>query len=367
MRILERKRAVKVRIEVLALLMGLCILAGNWASISHAWTINLAYVDLSHAIIRLGEGAASRFEGWAWMDARSVREHDAATYGLAMLMAHHAGHLPENWLQEWNKGDRRLATDSLRSEMMVSKLTQSLTPVDILVAVDGLDAQTAAHWLIAAAVNQPKEASVFIAAIESEGLVSALLPDDRIRLATVYGNLANRKRSPGGSTEEVMALVNKSLTLDPQSEMAMIVKALMLRKDGQSQAAIALLEQVTKIHPKSWFAWECLAALRLSASDLQGAESAARMSISFFPPISGGWGAYLLAIALLRQGRCAEALPYAQATVRDYPNAPNYLLGLGDVYWCLGDREQAVAVYQHLVAVAPDYAPYVRERTSPTR
>ena len=118
--------------------------------------------------------------------------------------------------------------------------------------------------------------------------------------------------------------------------------------------------------PNSWFAWECLAFLRLSASDFQGAESAARMSVSFFPPVSGGYGAHLLAIALLKQGHCTEALPYAQATVGEHSDAPHYLLGLGDVYWCLGDTGRASQVYRHLEEVAPNYAPYVRERINAT-
>ena len=348
----------------IVLLVGIFILARTWVCVSHAWAINRAYVDLSRALNKGDAEAVSRFERWAWKERHSVQARDAAIYGLAMLMAYQARHLPEDWLHKWNKGDRRLAADSLRSEMMVSKLTESLTPDDILAVVDSLDAQTAAHWLTSAAGKQPREASVFVSAIERQELLSVLSPDDRIRLAAVYGSLADQTRRLRGSTEEVTALVNKSLALDPQSEMAMIVKALMLDRSGQLQAGLTLLERVTALHPKSYFAWECLASLRLSASDSQGAESAARMSISFLPPLSGSWGAHLLAVALLEQGHCAEALPYAQTTVTNHPDTPDYLLALADVYWCVGDQEQASLVYQRLEVIAPDYAPYVRQRIS---
>ena len=116
-------------------------------------------------------------------------------------------------------------------------------------------------------------------------------------------------------------------------------------------------------YPKSVFAWECLAYLQLGASDFQATERAARMVISLGPP--GGkspWAQNMLATALLKQGRCAEALPYAQPPVTVGPDNPYYLVVLGDVYWCLGDREQASLVYRQLEAVSPDHAPYVRER-----
>ncbi len=106
MRILERKHAVKTK-EVLALLVGLCILAGTWASISYAWTINFTFVDLSRAILRSDDEAATRFENWAWMNTRSVRECDAAAYGMAMLVANERRELPERWLQEWESCDSR--------------------------------------------------------------------------------------------------------------------------------------------------------------------------------------------------------------------------------------------------------------------
>ncbi|MBA4383626.1 MAG: hypothetical protein C0410_02720 [Anaerolinea sp.] len=357
---------MKVSIAIL-FLAGVCILTSSWEAISQACTINIAYISLTRAIVKLDDNAASKFEGWAWKNKYSMRESDASTYGLAMLLAHQASTLPEDWLQGWNKDGCRLTTDSVRNEMIEWKVIESFAPDDLLAMIDCLDDQTIAHWLISAAEKRPIDAMVYIGEINRRGFVPVLSHADRIWLAAVYGGLADQTRRACSSTEEVMALVNKSLELDPLSERALIVKALMLRCSGQLLDGIALLKQVTALYPKSVFAWECLAGLRLSALDFEGAESAARTSIGLIPSDSGSWGKNLLAIALLRQGRCAEALYYAQVTVRDYPEYPNHLLTLGDVYWCLGDREQASSVYQQLEVIDPDYAPYVHERIQSTK
>lgn len=357
---------MKVRIAIL-FLAGVYILTSSWEVLSQAWRINIAYIFLTRTIVKLDESAASRFNDWAWKNKYSMRESDASAYGLAMLLAHQASTFSEDWLQGWNKGGWRLTTDPVRNELIESKVIVSFMPDDLLVMIDCLDDQTIAHWLISAAKKRPKDAMVYIGEIERRGLVSILSQADRIWLAGAYGGLAFQMSQSGSSTEEVMALVNKSLALNPQGGMALIVKALMLRNSGQLLDGIALLEQVAALYPKSYFAWECLASLRLSALDFEGAKSAARASIGSIPSDSGSWGTNLLAIALLRQGRCAEALYYAQVTARDYPEYPNYLLTLGDVYWCLGDREQASSVYQQLEVIDPDYAPYVHERIQSTK
>jgi tetratricopeptide (TPR) repeat protein len=357
---------MKVRIAIL-FLAGVCILTSRWEAISQAWRINSAYIFLTRSIVKQDERAASRFNDWAWKNKYSMRESDASAYGLAMLLAHQASNFSEDWLQEWNKGGWCLTTDSMRNEMIEWKVTESFAPDDLLAMMDCLDDQTSAQWLMSAAENRPEDGRVYTGEFERRGFVSGLSQADRIRLAAVYGGLADQIRRSGSSTEEVMALANKSLALNPQSEMALIDKALMLRDSGQFLDGIELLEQVTALYPKSTFAWECLAALRIDNSDYKGAESAARTSISSIPSDSGSWGTNLLAIALLRQGRCAEALVYAQVGVRNNPELPYDLLILGDVYWCLGDREQASGVYQQLEVIDPDYAPYVHERIQSTK
>ena len=248
--------------------------------------------------------------------------------------------------------------------MVLHALAGTLAPDDLMAVLDDLEPPISARWLVSAAERRPEEAETFVQIVEDKELLSALSPDDRIRLATIYGHLALGSYGRG-STEEAMALANRSLDLDPQNEMGMIVKALALRRLDQLQAGLALLNQVTDLYPKSIFGWESLASLKLNALDYQGAESASRMAISLLPSGGTHYRQYLLATALLKQGRCAEALPHAQlvfSMLPDHDEPIHYLLMLGDVYWCLGDREQAVAVYQHLVAVAPDYAPYARER-----
>ena len=346
--------------EVLALLVGLCILAGTWVSISQAWAINFAFVDLSHAALRSDDEAATRFERWAWMNTRSVRERDAAAYGMAMLVANERRERPERWLQEWEGSDSHLWADTLRGQMMLYALAGTLAPDDLMAMLDDLEPPISARWLVSAAERRPEEAGAFVQIVEDRELPSALSPDDRIRLATVYGHLAlgSYRR---GSTEEAMALANKSLGLDPQNELGMSVKALVLSRLDQLQAGLTLLDQVTSLYPESVFGWECLGDLKLRSKDFQGAERASRMALSLSSP-GEIWAYDLLTVALLKQDRCAEALLYAQSAVRQSPDAGYSLLLLGDAYWCLGDREQASLVYQRLVTMYPEYAPRVRER-----
>jgi len=284
-----------------------------------------------------------------------------------MLLAHQASNLSEDWLQKWNNGSCRLTSDSVRNEMIESKMVVSFLPDNLLSMIDCLDNQTIADWLIFAAEKRPNDAMVYIGEINHRELVSLLSQTNRFRLAAVYGGLANQMRISGSSTEKVMTLVNKSLELNPQSELAMIVKALMMRNSGQLLDGIALLEQVTVLYPKSTFAWECLADLRIDNSDYKGAESAARISIGSIPSGVASWGKNLLARALFKQGRCDEALYYAQISARNNPESPYDLIILGDVYWCLGDRDLASSVYQQLEMIDPDYASYVHERIQSTK
>ena len=347
---------LKLRTGLLFLVM-IGILVWIWGSIHHAWATNSAFVDLSHAILRSDDEAATRFEIWAY-NIRSARERDAAVGGMLMLMAREGREMPKAWLQEWISSHSRLMEGTSREQVALFALS-ALSTSDQETLVSDLDASTAAWWLVTVAMRRPEKASFFVKVIDDKGLVSALPPEDRVGLATVYGNLALESYRRG-SAEEAMALVNRSLDLDSQNEMGMIVKAIMLIYQGQLEAGLVLLEQATALYPRSVFAWEVLASRYLTARSFQAAERAARKAISLGPPDS--WVQSLLAATLLRQGRCAEALPYAQPPVKNVPDAPNYLLILGDVYWCLGDREEAVAVYQHLEAIAPGYAPYIRER-----
>ena len=301
------------------------------------------------------------------MDTRSVRGRDAATYGMAMLVAKGGRELSQRWLQEWQNNDSHLKAGALREQMMLHALTGALATGDQLALVDNLDTPTAARWLVSAASRRPEEAEVFVRVIEDRGLVKVLSSDDRVRLAAVYGNLAWLKERGGDSLEEVMPLVGKALALDPQNETGMIYRAVALYRQGQHQAALELLTLAVDLHPRSGDVWEALAGLELKESNLQAAESASRMAISL--PPSGGthYRQYLLATALLKQGRCAEALPHAQLAFSMLPDQYEHIyLLLGDVYWCLGDKKQASIIYQRLEAIAPGYRPYVRERINAT-
>lgn len=233
----ERKRTVKIRV-VLFLLMALCISA-RALSIGHAWITNFAFVDLSHAILRSDDEAATRFERWA-CNARSARERDAAVCGMVMLMTNEGRELPRRWLQEWISSDSRLMPGTLREQIALYALTSELSPSEQVALVSDLDAPAAARWLITVATRRPEEARVFVRIIEDRGLASALSLEDRVGLATVVRSIATLPLESHwrGSTEEVVALANRSLDLDPQNEMGIIVKAAALSHQGQLEAGL---------------------------------------------------------------------------------------------------------------------------------
>ena len=326
------------------------------------WTTNSAFVDLSHAILRSDDEAAARFESWA-LALRVSQERDAAVSGMVMLFAEEGRGIPKRWLQEWIGSHSHKMHDTSREQMALFALS-SLSESDQEILINDLEASSAAWWLVTIATRRPDEASFLVKVIEDRNLVSALSSEGLVELGTVYGNLALESYRRG-SIEKAIVLADKSLDIDSQSEIGMIVKAITLVYNGKLDSGLALLEHVVEHYPRSVFAWEVLASRYSMAQNFQEAEWAARKAIGLGPPDS--WAQSLLATALLEQGRCDEALTYAQPPVKNVPDAPNYLLVLGDVYWCLGDKEQAVTVYQHLDAIVPGYAPYVRERIHLTK
>ena len=151
---------------------------------------------------------------------------------------------------------------------------------------------------------------------------------------------------------------DRSLALEPLYCEAMLDKGLSIIRLGQQDQGIALMQQSVEACPDYAHGWASLGAEYIG-SDLSAAETAIRRSIAIDP--SYGWSQFLLAQVLMRQERCTEALLPAQTAVRLFP-AADYQQQLGDVYWCLGDKESAIAEYQKLQAISPDLAPYVLER-----
>jgi hypothetical protein len=272
------------RIEVILILLAIAaILALRWQSITTATRTNLAYISLARSIETADPASSARFTTWAAQTKSSPRERDASAYGLAILLSHTSGVLSARWLQVWKTVGCHLTTVAGRNQMIEWQVTASVAPQALLAMTNCLDNPTSAQWLLSAAEKKPQDVQVFVEEIENRGLVSELSQADRIRMAALYGDFARQKYLSGSSTGEVLVLVNKALLMDPQSETALIVKAIKLSDTGQLLEGIALLEQISVLYPNSYFLWESLATLRMSNLDYQGAESAARTSVGLQP------------------------------------------------------------------------------------
>lgn len=364
----NRRRLLPISLFYTLVLVGIYVITLGKSAIGLAWGVNMAYLDAIKATMNADAKAATRYVQWARAASSSSQDHDAAAYGIAILTARLPTAQNKIELVDWLKRDSKLGQNAVREQISLFALASALPPRDQILLTENLDAATAATLLVSAAEQRPDEVGTFLEILESRGLIMALSPRERIRLAVLYGNAANQTRMKGGYVEEIIALADRALALDPQSEMGLSVKALMLSQQGQLDAGVLLASEATNQHRQSVFSWEVLSATRLASSDYLGAEKAARQAIELLPPDKrSDWAKSMLAVALHKQGKCAEALPYAQEPVVEFPNAPNYLLALGDVLWCLGEREQAVEAYKRVEIEAPGYAPYILDRIMSTK
>ena len=332
-------------------------------SLPSAWPVNLAYVDLIRAIVESDIGATTRFERWAFGFEPGDRLYEIASYGIAMLTTNAKKDLPEDWLWTWrNRGSFQV--EALRNQMVLYSFAITYTPQSVLRMLEKLGTPADAEWLLYAGLARPEQAAVITEFIEDKGWIPFLDQDERIRLAAIYGQLAWQKRRSGGTGEEILSLANKALALNPQDELGMLQKAVAIYYgQKQYQSGRELITQAVRIYPRSANVWEVLGGMELVEKHFPAAESAAQRAVELGPT---GYRHWLLASALYSQKRCVEALPHAQLAYAMWgSDHPMYLLLLGDVYWCLGNEEQASQIYQRLETVAPNYAPYVHDRISP--
>ena len=235
------------------------------------WVVNLAYVDLNHAILRRDSIAANRFGNWVSTSVSDSREYDAATYGAAILKANSNEALSEDWLSSWwNMGNYR--ADSLRYQMARYALFSSHSPDQVLRVLEQVGVAEDVDWLLFVTSAYPEYSTVIVKLIESKGWIPSISDSDQIRLAAVFGNLAWQKRMNGGTQEEILILANKALALNPQDEQGLIEKATVLYDQGQRQAGWELLQQAIHLYPESSDLWSRVATFELQESHFQAAE-----------------------------------------------------------------------------------------------
>lgn len=175
------------------LLIILMILAGMRLFNLRIWDSNITFIDLERAILTPNEQAAIRFESWAWKVDVSAQENDAKTYAKAMYVANRYMELPVGVRQKWLSSAKPLPTDKARRQLVLYALAGALPTSDMAVLANRMDTATFAEWLVSAASRHSEKAEAIVKLIEEKGIASALSMDGRNHLATVYGDLANRK------------------------------------------------------------------------------------------------------------------------------------------------------------------------------
>jgi serine/threonine-protein kinase len=103
-----------------------------------------------------------------------------------------------------------------------------------------------------------------------------------------------------------LADVDRAIALGRADLQAYTVRARVLGGLGRSTEALASARRATEADPLARSAWPNLAAALVETGDFAGAERAARKGLEIAP--GNGNTSYLLALALLLQGRSAEAL-----------------------------------------------------------
>ena len=179
------------------------------------------------------------------------------------------------------------------------------------------------------------------------------------RIAEAYDYIGNR-HTHAERYQEAMVCLDEALALVPDYDRALVDKGYLLRRMGQTEAGLELTRRATILHPDSPIAWFAMGLYYEALGQWPEAEAALRQSLEL--GIKDPWAQAVLARVLVRQGRCAEALPYAQTLV---DNDPNYAIGqrgLGDVYWCLGDKARAAAAYRRFVTLSPERRDEVSDR-----
>ena len=237
--------------------------------LSSRYGVNLAYLDLSRAILTQDIETTNQLLHWSSFFSVDDREYDAATYGAAFMKAKGNETISEEWLSSWwNRDTRRI--DPLRIQMARFTLVTSPSHDQVLVACEQMLRVEDAGWLIFVALAHPDQATTIVELFQDRGWISSLREVDRIRLAVIYGNLAWQKRITGGTQEEILILANKALSLNPRDEQGMIEKATVLYDQGQHEAGRALLQQAVDLYPSSSDVWSRVASFELQEFSIPG-------------------------------------------------------------------------------------------------
>ena len=147
---------------------------------------------------------------------------------------------------------------------------------------------------------------------------------------------------------------SEALELDPEDQVAMQMRSLVMTLDGQFNDAVEGMKQVVARSPSDAQAWGAYGRVLVNAERPVEAEQAVRhaMRLNPFYPVN-----YLavLADALVHRGRSEEALDVLDELVKRQPNYISAYLHRAGLYSSLGEMEQARAAVAEVLRINPRY------------
>jgi tetratricopeptide (TPR) repeat protein len=244
---------------------------------------------------------------------------------------------------------------------------EELTPAQLRAFSAQLEGRRAAIWLLAMAYRyEPGELADQIYALDLiavRGLEAYLTPRE-VQAIVQMRSFQNEIFSSQGRFGDILVQADRILALAPDSAEGLVWKAAALGRLQRPEEAMAYFDRAQVLHPDSvlvltqaayyYFFWSPGRAWRDKAWFLT------QQALSLDPEHEGALR--IVAEYLMESGNCLESLPFAQRRAQLYPGHADSWRVLGNVYWCLGEREEARSSYRRAINISPDMGPALRDK-----
>jgi len=182
--------------------------------------------------------------------------------------------------------------------------------------------------------------------------------ETRRNIADLEPDLENRKiqlavaLSDSGDPEQAIQVLERSLVLNPESELASRQLLLTYRQAGQLNEALRLARDLKEMKPESPDPILLAGMLHMDQQDFTNAEVAFSAVIDLAPENTSAYSG-LAAVAIAR-GNLGQAVEIYQTSLKFQPNHLDTLINLASVQLNSGQNDEAVATLKQAVKNHPD-------------
>ncbi len=263
--------------------------------------------------------------------------------------------------------DSTAALQDAASTSLAGMLDLELAPESRRALTDGGTRVTAAYDLYLRARDRLRDAREVSAAEEAVALLERAVALDP-GYALAYATLADAHRlrhqlAGDGNAEASLAAAesaaHRAVALCDRLTPARITLALLLRDSGRGDAAVAELRQAVVVDPASFPARIELARTLERTGRSAAAETTLRDAVAARPY---AWSGYShLGDFLYRHGRFDEAAAMFERSVALAPDNPDNAVGyanLGAIHFARGDTERAATMLERSIAIMPTVNAY---------